>query len=491
MANNQAEINTTPQVCGFTIAAQRDFILTTEGLDSWVAFTSIDYDDFASISKNVSRHTAPFSLGVLKQKRLSALKFWIEDAIRMNELPHTAAGFTPEILVEYIELYAAYVKEKVASVEFVNGPQFDPNDWVVFETGTEECLSVIQSHNGVPLSYLLRDDTCRPILTVASDRDTKIFWHALFTGTAFTHDNKRVWTYLAQRCNKTPAWSHIKMSQAAKDGRRAWLALSYFYGGTAENARKMVVARAALDTLTWSNESSFKFIDYATQLVDHYETLDRGGQPKTDEEKIIKLLGSMNTSNGFLLTRMEMNCTGVTFANAIVDIYMSIAQIVPLANVKGHKAIVSQIGTNSETSYSTHVNVVEFTASNCYKCLSNDDYKCLPTKVRKLIGFAKANGFNEKQSAFLTDKQQNRNKKRGIPKVSQRSHYGPSQDDTENEIVERAISKIAQYYTKDDAFNGDGAPGAPGAPDASPKSNANTGATFGRQNATGGKRVPG
>ena len=87
----------------------------------------------------------------------------------------------------------------------------------------------------------------------------------------------------------------------------------------------MVVARAALDTLTWSNESSFKFIDYATQLVDHYETLDRGGQSKTDEEKIIRLLGSMNTSNGFLLTQMEMNRTGVTFANAIVDISTSIA----------------------------------------------------------------------------------------------------------------------------------------------------------------------
>ena len=105
------------------------------------------------------------------------------------------------------------------------------------------------------------------------------------TGTAFTHDNKRVWTYLVARCNNTPAWSHIKMFQRSKDGRSAWLALSMFYGGTAEMARKMVFARAALETLTWSSESSFKFIDYATQLVDHYETLDCEGQPKTDKEK--------------------------------------------------------------------------------------------------------------------------------------------------------------------------------------------------------------
>ena len=44
-----------------------------------------------------------------------------------------------------------------------------------------------------------------------------------------------------------------------------------------------------------------------------------------------------------------MNRTGVTFANAIVDISMSIAQIFPLANVKGRKAIVSQVGTNDVT----------------------------------------------------------------------------------------------------------------------------------------------
>ena len=111
MVNIQAKINTTLQVCGFTVDVQKTFILTTEGLDSWVAFTSIEYDDFASFLNNASPHTS-FSLGVLKQKRLSALKFWIGDAIRINELPHTAVVFTQQILVVYIELYNAFVKAK-------------------------------------------------------------------------------------------------------------------------------------------------------------------------------------------------------------------------------------------------------------------------------------------------------------------------------------------------------------------------------------------
>ena len=270
-----------------------------------------------------------------KQKRLTALKFWIEDVIRMNEIPHTAASFTPQILFEYIKLYAAYVKAKVESVEFVYGPQFDPDIWIDFITGTVECLASIQGHNGVPLSYLLRDDNHRPVLTVASDRNTKIFWHAPLTGTDFTHDNRRVWTYTVQRCIKSPGWSHIKMFQATKNGRGAWLALSRFYGGTAEHARKILVARAALETLTWSNKSSLKFNDFATQLVDHYETLDCGGQPKTDEEIVMKLLNSMNTNNAYLPTQIELNRIGVTFQNAIVDIGTSFAQIFPLVNVKG------------------------------------------------------------------------------------------------------------------------------------------------------------
>ena len=98
---NRAAINTVLTVYGFSTAPQRNFILLTEGLDSWIAFTLIDYDDFSSIAKNASRHTAPFSLGVLKQKRLAALKFWIEDMIRMNET-HTAAAFTPQIMMDYI-----------------------------------------------------------------------------------------------------------------------------------------------------------------------------------------------------------------------------------------------------------------------------------------------------------------------------------------------------------------------------------------------------
>ena len=241
----------------------------------------------------------------------------------------------------------------------------------------------------------------------------------------------------------------------------------------------MVVALSALDTLTWSTKSSFQFNDFATLLINHHKTLDRGGQPKTDEEKVMKLLNSMNTSNVPLLTRIELNCIGVLFQDTVMDISTSIAQIFPLVNVKGHKTIVSQTRTSGKTSYSTHVNGGEFTESTWEKRLSNDKYKCIPKQVKKLIGFAKYHGYNEKYPAFLAEKQQNRNDKKR--RVSQISYYGPTKDDADKEVMDCAVSKIVQAITKDNAPNDDGAP------DESPKSNANTGFSFGRQNSSGGK----
>ena len=82
---------------------------------------------------------------------------------------------------------------------------------------------------------------------------------------------------------------------------------------------------------------------------------------------------------------------------------------------------------------------------------------------------------------FVDNRNQNRDNKRGISKVSQASK-------DEDEMMERVISKIEQKYTKDDASSGDSGPVAPDASSSS-KSNANAGASFGRQNSTGGKRL--
>ena len=87
--------------------------------------------------------------------------------------------------------------------------------------------------------------------------------------------------------------------------------------------------------------------------------------------------------------------------------------------------------------------------------------------------------FIKKYPAFLVEKQEKINNKKRGQEVSEVSYYGPSQDVAEKEIMDRAVSKIVQSFTKSDAPNDDGAP------DEGLKSNANAGSTFVKKNAYG------
>ena len=98
---------------------------------------------------------------------------------------------------------------------------------------------------------------------------------------------------MSQHRINTCGWLYIKMVQSIKNGCGTWLAVSLFLGGTAEHTRKIVIARSVLETLTWLTESTFKLNNCVTQLINHYETLNRGGQAKTGEMKVMKLLNSI------------------------------------------------------------------------------------------------------------------------------------------------------------------------------------------------------
>ena len=107
--------------CGFTVAAELNFIMGNEGLDRWIAFTSISFDDLTTI-----RNNAPFTISALKLKCLIVLKFWIDDKIRMYK-PHVASQFTRDTITTYNRLYETFVASRDHGAR-IHGPQFDVND---------------------------------------------------------------------------------------------------------------------------------------------------------------------------------------------------------------------------------------------------------------------------------------------------------------------------------------------------------------------------
>ena len=127
------------------------------------------------------------------------------------------------------------------------------------------------------MTYIIRDDNLRPGIGPNTTRAEKIFWGAQFTGPSYRKDQDRVWEYLVQRLVSTQGWNVVKTYQKPKNARQTWLDLELFYAGPAERHKEMIVAHASLKNLTYKSEATFPFASYASQMIGHFETLERGG----------------------------------------------------------------------------------------------------------------------------------------------------------------------------------------------------------------------
>ena len=120
----------------------------------------------------------------------------------------------------------------------------------------------------------------------------------------------------------------------------------------------------------------------------------------------------MNANTIAIQTCIKLVCQGVTFPATITSLSTYIAITFPLINPKGHKALVSEIGTGSgdgkKSRFFSHLNGILFMANNWESKWSYEQYKCFLTQVKKFIGFAKMYKIDETQDAFIADKERGR-----------------------------------------------------------------------------------
>ena len=79
----------------------------------------------------------------------------------------------------------------------------------------------------------------------------------------------------------------------------------------------MAVACAVLKFLKYKSEETFTFVSYATQMMGHFETLERGRQGKFEVEKVTQLLDQTNNDHAQLLVLIELVSNNDSFKDAI------------------------------------------------------------------------------------------------------------------------------------------------------------------------------
>ena len=115
---------------------------------------------------------------------------------------------------QYFPLYLAFITAQSTNNVIPNGQKFSLDDWIGFKTGTKEILQSILGRKGVPLSYVIRDNTNHPVITLGFTHRNKIYRNAPLVGAAFNDDDLCVLTYLLHRCSDTPGWIWIQQYRA-------------------------------------------------------------------------------------------------------------------------------------------------------------------------------------------------------------------------------------------------------------------------------------
>ena len=129
-----------------------------------------------------------------------------------------------------------------------------------------------ENSRGVPLSYVIRNDTSSP--EDIENRDVQIIYQTSLVRNMFTRDSSKVIDILKELTLGTDAETWIK---GLKCVRKSMQELQNQYDCTSEGARRNQVARADLNNIFYKNETTFTFEKYVTNLKGVFNVLEKYG----------------------------------------------------------------------------------------------------------------------------------------------------------------------------------------------------------------------
>ena len=387
--------------CNVTVTAQKNYLIDDEGLSSFNDFLHLraGSKDWTSIAERCTKKTEnAFALGAIKVRKLEALRLWISDQIQSGKtsLNIPIPEFNNDIITTYLSIIDSNQKE---SKDVELPAVFDPTEWEDFEIATIEYLRTRIGKAQVPLSYVLRDDSERPddteLATLSSQHQR--FWNTPLTGDIFGDDERRVWGYLSGRTNTTDGWDIIKKYSKSEQARSAYTELKSFYDGTSEVNKRVTRARAELENIRYTSEQSFPFIKYVAKLRGLFDTLEKGKQGRSEQEKVLFLIERISTSNQRFASALQTTSTmhRNDFRAACNVLSCAVSDLFPtISTGSKRKSIVSEFNTGNtggegEITNNNSINGVKFHSANWDSNFPRDDYYKFPRMVRRLIGLAK------------------------------------------------------------------------------------------------------
>ena len=254
-----------------------------------------------SFTKKVTANRIYF--GARKTKKLKALVHWVQDFYRISLTP-TIEGLTDNAMNIALTTAAerAEVRKRMDSIsdaasKVANpGPLISEAKWPEWEPKFVNYMSTMLGIDGIPLSYVIREDDAPDQTGPHPDFVDQCVACAPLTGVAYEADRSTVHQALVSFTTGQPSEDWMKPTNRYKDGRRSMKALRDHFSGEGNTIRRVAEAERLSTTLHYKNERSLAFETFLTKCQKMYNIFEKSGEPMTEDAKIRFLFNKVQHS---------------------------------------------------------------------------------------------------------------------------------------------------------------------------------------------------
>ena len=278
---------------GFRTNAQTTLIYD-DGVDGWESIRMLSKDDIDAMAKTFANRTTTngrIIFGTNKTKWLKALANWTQDFYRISDTP-TIEGLNENTFKAALRTAESRdrIRETLRDNEIPNdaspGPLEKESKWKEWEEKFVNYLRLHLGANGIPLSYVVRENDNPDTDTSYPEFINKTIACAPLDGEHFDADKLTVFNYIVSFTTGQPSGDWVKDTLKNSNGRRSMKALRDHFLGEGNASRNLATAENLRSTLHYKNERSMPFETFLTQCQKMFNIFKQEKEPFSDDAKI-------------------------------------------------------------------------------------------------------------------------------------------------------------------------------------------------------------
>jgi hypothetical protein len=303
-------IRTILTYCGFETDAQRNSI-AEDGFESYADLLSLTVKDVTSLAKGFGERTTAqgrINFGMRRTNYLKATLHWAQDFRRvsrdvtLNDV-NDITDFREQIEVAR---QRALIRSHNAAESDGLSKAADPGklkrqkEWTAWSAGLANYLSTIQGQDGVPLAYIIRDNT-DPDYELEDEDDFDFEQLSIncapLDGLVFQTDARKVHQLIHGFVQGETAETWIKATKKKQNGRLDYLALQAHYGGEGNKSIRIKEAEVLRNNLTYKSERTMSFEKFLTSMQSMFTGFDDNDEVLNNAQKIRLLFQKVQSPN--------------------------------------------------------------------------------------------------------------------------------------------------------------------------------------------------